>query len=94
MAAGDVCRPDCQCCLSQVRRRPQPAEPASDKPRRDRTCKGALTRVPDGQTLAKRGPGAAERPQARRGGDAAELAIHSRARWPTDRRFAVLRPRS
>ena len=48
-------------------------QPATPVPPR----KGALTRVPGGQTLARRGPGAASRPQVWRGGDAAKLAIHS-----------------
>ena len=69
---------------------PTPTCTCVSLPRRPRTCKGALPRVPDGQTLAKRGPGAARRPQVRRGGDAAELAIHSRGRRRlTGRRFAV-----
>ena len=41
---------------------PTPARTCLSLPRRTRTCKGALTRVPDGQTLARRGPGAADRP--------------------------------
>ena len=58
---------------------PPPARTCLSLPRRPRACKGAHARVPGGQTLAKRGPGAALSSQVRRGGDAAGLAIHSRA---------------
>ena len=57
--------------------------------------KGAHVRRGLRQTLARRGPGAADRPQVRRGGDAAGLAIDSRGRRRhTGRRFAVSAPRS
>ena len=60
-------------------------------PRRTRACKGALRASLARQTLARRGTGAAFRPQVRRGGDAAGLAIDSRGRRRhTGRRFAVL----
>ena len=47
---------------------PTPDRTLLSLPRRDRTCKGAPTAVPDGQTLARRGPGAAFGPQVRREG--------------------------
>ena len=59
---------------------PTPARPRLSLPHRVHPCKGAHARVPDGQTLARRGVGAANRPQVRRGGDAAGLAIHNRGR--------------
>ena len=74
---GPAPRRTCPAPLSRVVTRPTPARTCLSLPRRTRARKGALTRGPDGQTLARRGPGAAERPQVRRDGDAAGLAIHS-----------------
>ena len=63
-----------QPAVHRGRRSPRPREPACSLPRRTRTRQGRAARGPGGQTLARRGPGAACQPQARRGGDAAGLA--------------------
>ena len=66
-------------CLSRAAL-PTPARTCSSLPRRTRACQGRAGARPWRADPCRRGPGAAERPQVRRAGDAAGLAIHSRGR--------------
>ena len=92
--ATECRRPPPRPAVHRGRRTPHPRKPAGACHAEPAHVKGAHCAPPARQTLDRRGTGAANRPQVRRGGDAAGLAINSMAGGGiTCRRFAVLRPR-
>ena len=54
--SGDRLAAACPCCVSRVRRRPHPAEPAADKPRRDRAWQGSARQAARQRALDRAAP--------------------------------------